>query len=209
MSRVAGHGRPRWRRALRASMRKSSSSRRRAANSSTRSHRRGTRAPQRRARLDDARRARRAPTGRRRTDSSMPGRCTLTTTCDPSGSCARYTWPIDAAATRLPVEARGTPRSTGDLELLLEHLGDAVARRRPHVVLQQCRARAAACGEIRSERVLTHLAQLHEHAAALLEREPEAPHRRARRAESSTSSLRPSPSDGPRPLRTAMRVISA
>ena len=80
---------------------------------------------------------------------------------------------------RLPVEA-AEHVAHRDVELLLEHLGDAVTRRRPHVVLQQ----AELGGRLRRDQVgagAEHLAELHEHPAALLEREAQAPHRRARR----------------------------
>ena len=84
-------------RALRASMRKSSSSRKRELNSCDEIHHVVVGTP-RRARLDhpaellEHRQVDARPTRR------CPGRCTFTTTGEPSGSAARYTWPIEAAA---------------------------------------------------------------------------------------------------------------
>ena len=140
----------RWRARCAASIRKSSSSRRRAENSATRSLTRYSRP-------HDVRVSMTWPSSSSterstRTDSSIPGRCTFTMTGEPSGSCARYTWPIDAAATGCQSNAAEDVRRP--------------APRAPPRAAPRCRraapgargpasrpSSAAAWGEIRSVRV--------------------------------------------------------
>ena len=77
---------------------------------------------------------------------------------------------------RLPVEA-GEDLGQRGLELLLQHLGDGVARRRAHVVLEH----AQLGGGLRRDEVGAggeDLPELHEHAPALLQREAQAAHGR-------------------------------
>src|SRR5439155_1593056 len=86
-----------------------------------------------------------------RTDSSMPGRWTFTTTGEPSGSCARYTWPIDAAATGCQSKAGNTSgsgvssSSSSTSAIEARGAGRTWSCSRP--------SSAAAWGEIRSVRV--------------------------------------------------------
>ena len=77
---------------------------------------------------------------------------------------------------RLPVEAR-EHLAARRAELVVEQRLDRVARRRPHVVLQQRQlGRELGRHEVGAGR--HHLSELHEHAAALLEREPQPARRR-------------------------------
>ena len=106
-----------------------------------------------------------------------PGACTFTTTGEPSGSCARYTWPIDAAATGCQSKPANTS-STGASSSSSSSSAIASRGAGRHVVLQQRQLAPRPAARCRSVRVESDLAELHEHPAALLEREPEAAHRR-------------------------------
>ena len=76
---------------------------------------------------------------------STPGYCTLTATRRPSGITARWTWPIDAAATGTGSHWR--KRASGSVAELVDHdlLGQARSHRR-HVLLQLGKASWAAGG---------------------------------------------------------------
>ena len=112
-----------------------------------------------------------------RTDSSIPGRCTFTTTGEPSGSCARYTWPMEAAA-RGCQSKPGNTSGTGVSSSSSSTSAMASPRRGAHVVLEKPElGRGLRRDEVGAGR--QHLPELHEHPAALLERQPQAPDRRA------------------------------
>ena len=105
---------------------------------------------------------------------------------------------------RLPVEPAEHLAHRG-VELLLEHLGDAVARRRRARGPATCPARPRACGEIEVGAGAEHLAR----ASRTCRRTPRARGAGAARVGGRPSPrrrpCRPRPSDGPSPLRTAMR----
>ena len=168
---------------------------------------RGTRDPttcasRRRGRAPRAPRGRPAPT--RRSRAAAPSRRPASRRAAAPGTPGRSR-PRRAAASRRPgTRRRSGASSSSSSSSAMASRGRAGARG-PAAAPSS----AAASGEMRSVRVDSDLPELHEHPAALLEREPEAPHRRAARRRPRHSSLRPSPSDGPSPLRTAMRVISA
>ena len=109
-----------------------------------------------------------APTRRSRAAAPSPRRARR------SGSCARYTWPIDAAATG----CQSNPRNTSLTGASSSSSSTSAMPSRGAGRTWSCNmpSSAAACGEMRSVRVLRHLTELHEHAAALLEREPQPPH---------------------------------
>ena len=172
--------------ALRASMRKSSSSRSRSLNSPT-SSRTWYSAPH------DVRDSMTLPSSSSTersmsTCSSRPGRFTFTMTGEPSGSCARYTWPIDAAAMGCQSNAMNVS-STGRVELLLQQCGDRVAGSWGHVVLEPRQlADRVSREQVGARR--QDLAELDEHPAALLEREPQTAHGRAAACRRSRPSAR-------------------
>ena len=99
---------------------------------------------------------------------SARGRCTLSTTCEPSGSVARCTCAIVPAASdwRLDVRERILP---GDAELALDHRDDLGLRERRHVVLQ-LRELGDVLGRQEVGPGREHLPELGERRAELLER---------------------------------------
>ena len=139
----------------------------------------------RRARLDDAARAPRAPRGRPRPTPRCRGASPSPRPASRRAAAARYTWPIDAAAS-------GCQSKRG------EHVARAARRAPPRATRRRRHAARGrtwswssessliASGDSRSVRVESDLAELHEHPAALLERRaagaaPSASARRSRR----------------------------
>ena len=106
------------------------------------------------------------------TTSATSGRCTFTTTSSPETSVARCTWPIDAAASGVQSKRR-EHLFDRPAELLLDDLADLVGSRRRHRGLQlrelgdDRRGQQVAAGG-------RDLAELDEHAAAVLERRAQA-----------------------------------
>ena len=107
--------------------------------------------------------------GRRLIASSTPGYCTFTATSRPSRSTARWTWPIDAAATGTGSQSRKR-RSGSFAQLLADHLLGQARRHRRHVGLQAGQ-RFLGLGRQALGDEGHHLAQLHDgalHVAELL-----------------------------------------
>ena len=130
-----------WR--LSASVRKSSSATKLVRNESrksTKANRRPTSV------VASTTRARSASTCRSlRTVSAMPGRWTFTTTSVPSPRRARCTWATEAAARGSSSKAAKTS-STGDAELVLDHLAHLGDRDGLDVVLQPAAGRRGSAG---------------------------------------------------------------
>ena len=98
--------------------------------------------------------------------TSMPGRCTLTTTSSPVRSTGRWVWPIDAAASGSHSNSAKTASIVA--ELGLEHGGDALAGLGRHPVLQRGQL-LAHVGRQEVDAGRGDLAELDVDAAGLLE----------------------------------------
>ena len=98
---------------------------------------------------------------------STPGYCTLTATSRPSGSTARCTWPIDAAATGTGSQSRNS-RSGCVAELLRDDLLGQARRHRRHVGLQRGQ-RGLGLGRETLGDEGDHLARLHDGALHVAE----------------------------------------
>ncbi len=113
---------------------------------------RGTRAPTSSASRPSAR-APRAPRGRRAPTRRCRGAAPSRRRARRSGSCARYTWPIDAAATG----CQSNPRNTSSTGASSSSSSTSAMASRGAGRTWSCNmpSSAAACGEIRSVRVLS------------------------------------------------------